>query len=88
MLVSLGAMVGTSMLCQSIPYTENFGAKQLAWILHSATVGAVIAPLCVLGGPLLTRAAMYTAGVVGGETHIHFNIKESLAHYIYAVSEH
>ncbi|KAF6018560.1 hypothetical protein EB796_023140 [Bugula neritina] len=70
MLVSLGAMVGTSVLCQSIPYTENFGAKQLAWILHSATVGAVIAPLCVLGGPLLTRAAMYTAGVVGGLSSI------------------
>ena len=66
MLVSLGAMVGTSMLCQSIPYTEGFGAKQVAWMLHSGVVGAVIAPLCVLGGPLLTRAALYTAGVVGG----------------------
>ena len=66
MVVSLGAMVGSSMLCQSIPYSETFGAKHMAWILHSGVVGAVIAPLCVLGGPLLTRAALYTAGVVGG----------------------
>ena len=72
MLVSLGAMVGTSMLCQSIPYTEGFGAKQVAWMLHSGVVGAVIAPLCVLGGPLLTRAALYTAGVVGGRV---FSVK-------------
>lgn len=29
-------------------------------------MGAVIAPMCFLGGPILTRAALYTAGVVGG----------------------
>lgn len=62
----MAAMIGTGMLCRSIPYKEGFGAKQLAWILHSCTVGAVIAPLTLLGGPLLIRAACYTAGVVGG----------------------
>lgn len=62
----MAAMIGTGMLCRSLPYTEGFGAKQLAWILHSCTVGAVIAPLTLLGGPLLIRAACYTAGVVGG----------------------
>jgi len=66
MLVSLGAMMGTSILCQSIPYSEGFGAKHATWILHSGVVGAILAPLMVLGGPLLTRAALYTAGVVGG----------------------
>lgn len=29
-------------------------------------MGAVIAPLTLLGGPLILRAALYTAGVVGG----------------------
>lgn len=29
-------------------------------------MGAVVAPLTLLGGPLLVRAAWYTAGIVGG----------------------
>lgn len=29
-------------------------------------MGAVIAPLTLLGGPLMLRAAWYTAGIVGG----------------------
>ncbi|XP_044752740.1 growth hormone-inducible transmembrane protein-like [Coccinella septempunctata] len=65
-LISMGAMVGTGILCQSIPYTSGLGVKQLAWVLHTATMGAVLAPLCFMGGPLLIRAAWYTAGVVGG----------------------
>ncbi|XP_050392756.1 growth hormone-inducible transmembrane protein [Patella vulgata] len=63
---TFAAMIGTGMLCRSIEYTEGFGAKQLAWILHSGVIGAVIAPISLLGGPLLVRAAWYTAGVVGG----------------------
>ena len=66
LIATIGAMIGTSMLCQSIPYQEGFGAKQLAWLLHSAVVGAVIAPITLLGGPIMIRAACYTAGVVGG----------------------
>lgn len=60
------AMMGTGMLCQALPYQEGFGAKQMAWILHSGVIGLVIAPLTLLGGPLMIRAACYTAGVVGG----------------------
>ena len=33
-------------------------------IVHSGIVGAVIAPLMLLGGPLVLRAATYTAGTV------------------------
>lgn len=29
-------------------------------------MGTVVAPLTILGGPLLIRAAWYTAGIVGG----------------------
>lgn len=61
------AMIGTGMVVQALPYQEGVGAKQLAWLVHTAVLGAVIAPICLLGGPLITRAAWYTAGVVGGE---------------------
>lgn len=54
------------MVAQSIPYSPGFGTKQLAWMAHSAIVGAVVAPLCFVGGPIMLRAAWYTAGVVGG----------------------
>lgn len=60
------AMMGSGMVVQSLPYKEGFGAKQVAWLVHTGIIGAVIAPLCLLGGPLITRAAWYTAGVVGG----------------------
>lgn len=63
---TFAVMIGSGMLAQSIPYSPGFGAKQAAWIAHSAILGAVIAPLCFIGGPILTRAAWYTAGVVGG----------------------
>lgn len=66
LVMSMGAMIGTGILCQSIPYSSGFGVKQLAWVLHTATMGAVLAPLCFMGGPLLVRAAWLTAGVVGG----------------------
>ncbi|XP_059615318.1 growth hormone-inducible transmembrane protein-like [Phlebotomus argentipes] len=62
----MGAVVGSGSIAQSIPYSEGIGPKQFAWMAHCAILGAVIAPLCFLGGPILTRAALYSAGVVGG----------------------
>ncbi|XP_026824389.1 uncharacterized protein LOC105277234 [Ooceraea biroi] len=64
--VSLAAMIGSGMVAQGLPYKEGFGAKQMAWLVHTGIVGAVLAPLSLLGGPLVIRAAWYTAGVVGG----------------------
>lgn len=66
MFVSLGAMIGSGMLLQSIPYEPGFGPKQMAWIANSALIGAVFSTLGLLGGPLLIRAGWYTAGIVGG----------------------
>ncbi|BES88983.1 UPF0005 [Nesidiocoris tenuis] len=63
---TMAALIGTGALCRSIKYEPGFGVKQLSWLLHSATMGAVIAPMCFMGGPILVRAAWYTAGVVGG----------------------
>merc|ERR1711997_233674 len=68
--VSIAAMIGSGMLVRSIPYQGGFGKKQLAWIGHCAVIGGVIAPICLLGGPIITRAAWYTAGVVGGLTTV------------------
>jgi hypothetical protein len=54
----------------AIPYKEGFGSKQLAWLAYSGVFGAVLAPMALMGGPLLIRAAWYTAGVVGGTDNI------------------
>jgi len=66
MLGSMAAMIGTGMVVRGMPYNEGFGAKQIGWIVHSSVIGVVLAPLCMLGGPLLMRASYMTAGVVGG----------------------
>jgi len=66
MVVTMGAMIGSGVICQSIPYEPGFGVKQMAWLLHSGIIGGVLAPVCFLGGPLVLRAAVMTAGVVGG----------------------
>jgi len=63
---TIAAMIGSGIIVQRIPYKEGFGAKQLAWMAHTAILGAVVAPVCFIGGPLVVRAAWYTAGVVGG----------------------
>ncbi|EDW38160.1 GL12174 [Drosophila persimilis] len=64
-LITLGLVMGTGVMAQSIEYKEGFGAKQLAWLAHCTVLGAVLAPMCFLGGPILTRAMLYTGGIVG-----------------------
>jgi len=58
-------MIGSGIVARSIPY-ENFAPKHLAWAAHAAIVGGVIAPISFIGGPLVIKAAFYTAGIVGG----------------------
>ncbi|CAI4224340.1 unnamed protein product [Auanema sp. JU1783] len=64
-IATMAVIVGTGMLCQSISY-ENSVPKHLAWMLHCGAMGAVLAPMVFLGGPVLMRAAWYTAGIVAG----------------------
>lgn len=66
MIASMALMIGSGMLVRSIPYDGSVGVKQLAWIGHCAIMGAILAPVCFVGGPVLMRAAWYTAGIVGG----------------------
>ncbi|NXH10803.1 GHITM protein, partial [Bucco capensis] len=63
---TFAAMIGSGVLVKSISYDDSRAAKHLAWMMHSGIMGAVVAPLSFLGGPLLIRAAWYTAGIVGG----------------------
>lgn len=60
------ALVAVGAAMHSIPYQPGFGPKHGMWLLHSSLVGGIIAPLMMLGGPILLRAAVMTAGVVGG----------------------
>lgn len=64
--VTIAAMIGSGMVARSLPYQEAPSAKQLAWLVHCAVIGAVVAPVCLMGGAIVTRAAWYTAGMVGG----------------------
>lgn len=59
------ATIGSSILCMSLPYEAGLNAKHIAWVGHSALIGTLIAPLMLLGGPLVLRAAAVTGGVVG-----------------------
>lgn len=61
----IAAMVGTSALTRSIPYKSKL-LKHSAWALHCGIMGAMLAPLCMLGGPAVLRAAWYTAGIAAG----------------------
>jgi len=63
---TFAAMIGAGMLVRSISYEQSPMPKHLAWMLHAGVMGAVIAPLTLLGGPLMMRAAWYTTGIVGG----------------------
>nr|XP_056705756.1 growth hormone-inducible transmembrane protein [Euleptes europaea] len=63
---TFAAMIGAGMLVRSIDYGQSPVPKHLAWMLHAGVMGAVVAPLTLLGGPLIIRAAWYTAGIVGG----------------------
>lgn len=66
LIASMALMIGSGMVARSIPYEPGLGMKQLAWAAHCAIIGGVLAPLSFVGGPILLRAAMYTAGIVGG----------------------
>jgi len=61
---SMIAMIGSSIACHSIQYEAGLNAKHLAWAVHSGIVGCVIAPMILMGGPMVLQAATYTAGTV------------------------
>lgn len=59
--------MGSAMVCYATPYTqETLPMKIGAFTVFTSIMGATLAPLVVAAGPLVARAAVYTAGVVGG----------------------
>ncbi|KAF8570450.1 hypothetical protein P879_07613 [Paragonimus westermani] len=62
------ASMGAGVVCQMLPYPASgtLGTKHLAWVIFSSSIGAMLMPVCLLGGPLIARAALYTGGIVGG----------------------
>lgn len=45
-------------LVRSLPYEEGrFTGKHLAWLAHAGLMGGFIAPITLLGGPILVKAA-------------------------------
>lgn len=56
-LMTMALMIGSGMVVRGMDYQPGFGPKQIAWIVHTGIMGAVIAPMCFLGGPVLIRAA-------------------------------
>lgn len=64
--LTIGSLVLSSAIVQNMPYEEGFTAKHVAWLVHTGIVGAIFAPLYFMGGALVLRAGIYTAGIVGG----------------------
>ncbi|KAL3316491.1 hypothetical protein Ciccas_004868 [Cichlidogyrus casuarinus] len=61
--------IGCGFVCRRIAYPSDgsiLNAKHATWVLYSASLGAMLAPICLMGGPILTHAALYTGGIVGG----------------------
>lgn len=61
------ASMGAGVVCQMIPYPASGGlsSKHMAWAIFSASIGGMLVPICLIGGPVLTQAAVYTGGIVG-----------------------
>jgi len=65
----VGAQMAINSLQRSLPYTsENMVTKYLLAAGLYGMIGTVLGPLMHLGGPLVTRAAMYTGALVSGLT--------------------
>jgi len=69
MIAFLAGTIGSSILVHVTPYQpETLPLKIGAFTLFTSIMGATMAPLIMMAGPLVARAAAYTAGVVGGLT--------------------
>ena len=48
-----------------LPYKEDdLERKHLVWVLYTGLLGSLIAPMILISGPLMIKAAWYTAGVI------------------------
>lgn len=64
-----GSVVGTiatMMICRSIDFNTSPAAKLAAFGAFTGVMGMGLAPVCMVAGPIVARAALYTSGIVGG----------------------
>ena len=59
--------------CHSLPYEKGLSSKKLLWVLHNLLLGSSVAPLSVLGGPVMLHAAFYGTVVVWGRIFWGYN---------------
>jgi len=62
--VSAGAGIGSMLLCLATP-KENVALKMGSFALFNACMGASLAPIAMVAGPIVLKAALYTGAIVG-----------------------
>lgn len=81
---SVAALLGTTFFARSISHKDSPILKNIAWGASMATVGVLsVSPLLFVPRPILYRAALYTAGIVGSLSLIAINAEE--AKFLYLV---
>lgn len=63
--ITLAAIIASGLLVSYIDY-DNTLMKHAAWLTHTGVLGAMLGPMVLMGGPVLVRAAWYTAAIVAG----------------------
>ena len=68
LIATIAGMIGLQMATRAAPYeAEGLNlAKNGLFAAHAAFMGFVIAPMVAMYGDVVTQAALYTAGIVGG----------------------
>jgi len=62
---AFSSIISCGSLVRSFPYMEDhLDKKHLAWVAYAGLLGAFVAPMILISGPLMIKAAWYTAGVV------------------------
>lgn len=73
--VGLVASIGGMMGAQALP--PNHPAKVPCWLLFNLSQAAVLSPLMFLNPAVLTRAGLYTAGLMGSLCYVGATAKEN-----------
>eukprot|EP01094_Clydonella_sp_ATCC50884_P010156 TRINITY_DN1972_c0_g1_i1.p1 TRINITY_DN1972_c0_g1~~TRINITY_DN1972_c0_g1_i1.p1 ORF type:complete len:378 (-),score=109.55 TRINITY_DN1972_c0_g1_i1:250-1287(-) len=69
--VSIAGLIGTMIATQAIPY-QNYVPKHAAWLGFNACMATSLCSLGVVGSPIIIKAAVGTAAIVGSLSLIAF----------------
>ena len=80
---SVIGVLGMSMLTHSVSHKESPLAKHLAWGCTMAIVGTLsLSPIMFLPTAVISRAALYTVGIVGSLSLIAINAEDGKFLYL------